>query len=183
MCAHESHTRVLIKCTVFSELSKKCPTPWPDRIISSFTSFKAIRWILQASLSPHWLQFNRVQHTKRQPQLPHPIAVTTHCYTPTVREEICPRGKEKWDQTTEFTMPLLVTVASVERETEADRQTEIWLQERVSPTHNIPHPNTTTQQQALFNTSERGREKGQRGSLFPANWREFQRSFFKMSQK
>ena len=46
------------------------------------------------------------------------------------------------------------------------RQTERNLTagvRRVSPTHSIPLPNTTTQQQALFNTSERGRERRDRG--------------------
>lgn len=111
-----------------------------------------IHWNLQASqsLSPH--QFNRVQHTKRPPELPHPIAVAAHCFTPADGEGTRARGKEKWDQRRR-----LHNAAACSWSCE---QTEMWLQERVSPTRNILHPNTTTQQQqALFDAAEGGEER------------------------
>lgn len=103
-----------------------------------------------------------------------PSLVTTHCNTP-------PGGggntseRQREVRSEESTMLRFVG----EETTLADRRTEIWLQERVSPTHNIPHPNTTTQQPALFNTSEREREGGQREGLSPADRRQFQGRFSK----
>ena len=137
-----------------------------EEIFSSFTSFPAVQWNLQASqsFSPHRSRFN--QHTPRD-NLNYLIpSLCRHAllHTSSRGEEIWARGKEKWDHK--------ATVCYWGLRSRLTDWLTDWLTDRnltsdpqrVSPTHNILLPNTTTtQQQALFNTSE---GRGQREGLF-----------------
>lgn len=123
----------------------------------SFTSFQAIQWNLQASqsFSPHRSQFSRVQHTKRQPELPHPIAVTTLCFTPTEQEEIWATGKNREVRPETLGSQCRCLLLKLQH-----RQTDRQKSDFRSESAPLTTFSTQTQQQALFNTSERGRTEG-----------------------
>lgn len=128
-----------------------------------FTSFQAIQWNLQASqsFSPHRSQFSRVQHTKRQPELPHPIAVTTLCFTPTEQEEIWATGKNREVRPETLGSQCCCLLLKLQH-----RQTDRNLTSGASRPHSQHSP--PKHNNKLYSTHQR--EGGQRGGLFPDGW-------------